>query len=532
MKRKSPAEPTALGMGSGLTRRQALAAAGAGFATMHLGMLPAFAQQGGAIKRGGQMTIMLELDTSSLDPLFGNATTIQRKFYNIYAESLLLQDRNGFQPWLAESYELQDGGKTIIFKLRRGVTFTDGTPFNADAAKINLDRLVDPALKPYPKQYVRELKSIDKIDDYTIKLNLSSPSVLMLPSMAGEPGMMISPVQIKEKSADIARMPIGTGPFKIVSRTTGETVAEKNPNYWQKGADGKPLPYLDGIKVIVNGNATVRLLQVQSGAAQLADPVSAKDFDRVKSNPALQLLDAQLGGAFVISFNMMKGPTTNIDLRKAMALAIDRQALVKVISQGQGVVLTGLEPPHSWVYDPSLKGHPYDPAGAKAALAKSGFTGSLTLTIQQREDDALIAQIIQQMYKAIGLDMKIETLERLAFVEKVLSAKEFDFVLTASPLQRPDMHTQYTFSYSRNATTNYSGFKDEEIFDLVDKALVELDRAKRKPIYVKIQQLVLDKYIQTFLLWNPRRQVASSKLKGIRYEGSDIWLYDQMWTDA
>jgi peptide/nickel transport system substrate-binding protein len=515
-----------------LNRRQALLGAAATIAgAMSLSIAPAFAQTK-TPRRGGILTVMPELDTSSLDPLFGNATTIQRKFYNLFCEPLVRQEGDTFQPWLAERYEIAPDGKSITFHLRKDVVFQDGEPFNADAAKFNLDRLVDPALKPYPKQYVRALQSTDKIDDYTIRLNLSGPSVLMMPSMAGEPGMMLSPKALREKPDDMARFPIGTGPFRITKRTTGEVVAEKSKNYWGKGVDGQPLPYLDGVRLVVSGDATVRLLQVGSGDAQLVDSIQVKDFPRIRQSNNMQILPPKLGNAFILSFNVTKPPFDNIDLRRAVALAIDREAFVKVISQGEGLVLTGLEPPASWVYDPSVKGHVFNLAAAKEAYAKSGHKGPISLSIIQRDPDRQIAEMMQSMLSEAGIQMNIDTVERVAFTQKVLANKDFGFCLTGSPLQRPDVHTQYTFAYARDATTNYSGFKDEEIFGLVDQAARELDRNKRKQIYVKIQQLVIDKCIQSFLFWNPRAYVASTKLNGLTFDSSDIWHYESAWLDA
>jgi peptide/nickel transport system substrate-binding protein len=519
--------------GNGFTRRTALKGMSAlGIASLTLDGVPAFGAEPTQVRRGGTLTMILEADNKSLDPLFGNSG-VDRNTFNLYTEYLMLQDSKGdLQPWLAERWEVANGGKTITFYLRKDVTFQDGTPFNADAAKANLDRLVDPKLKPYPKQYTRELQSIDKVDDYTIRVNLSAPSVLIMPMLACEAGAMMSPKAMAEKGEEFGRAPVGTGPFKVVSRTTGEIVTERNSNYWRKGADGKPLPYLDGIKVVVNGNTTVRLVQMRSNAAQYSDAVSVKDFPTVSQNPGLKLVDNEVGGAFVLSFNLDRPAFANIELRKALSHALDREAMVKVVSQGTGKVLTGIEPPHSWVYDPALKGHGLDLDLAKASYAKSGHSGPITLSISQRDDDVQVAEMVQQMYKRANIDLKIEVLERLAFAAKVPDGRNFEIALSRSPLQRPDVHTQYTFSYSRVATTNYSGFKNEEIYKLVDDALVELDRAKRKQIYVKIQKLVLDNYYQTFLFWNPRKEVASAKLHGIRTDATSIRVYDEMWLEA
>jgi peptide/nickel transport system substrate-binding protein len=512
-----------------ITRRQTLAGFAASIAALNA---PDVFAQAGQPRRGGPLTVMLELDTRSLDPLFGNATTVQRKIYNLYAESLVLQDEKGdFHPWLATSWEVQDGGRSVVFHLRPDIVFHDGTPFDADAAKFNLDRFFVADKKPYPAQYVSEMKSVDKIDARTIKVNLSSPSVLFLPMMANESGSMLSPKALTDLGEKFAVSPVGTGPFKIVTRSGGEIVGERNAQYWRKGADGQALPYLDKVRLVVNADSNVRLLQLESGDALLTDQVSAKDFERVRRNAELQLLDPALGGVFELNYNVTKPPFDNIELRKAISLAIDRQALVKVVTQGNGVVSDSLEPPSSWVFDAAIRGHAYDPEGARKAYAASGHKAPLSLSILQRDPDGQIAEMIQQMCKEAGIDVKIEALEFVAYSQKVLSYN-YQFAMARFPLQRPDPHTQYTFSYSRTASTNYSGVKDEQIFVLVDKARQTLDNGERKKLYLEIRQLVNDHYYSSFMFLNPQRAVASKKLRGIRLDGATTWLFDEMWIDA
>jgi peptide/nickel transport system substrate-binding protein len=483
------------------------------------------------IQRGGVLNVMLEADNKSLDPLFGNSG-VDRRTFNLFAESLLLQPTSGvFKPWLAESYEMQDGGRTVIFRLRKGVKFQDGEPFNAEAAKFNLDRLVDPNLKPYPRQYTRELQSTEVVDEYTIRVKLSAPSVLFLPMIAAEAGSMMSPKAIREKGEEFLRFPVGTGPFKVVGRSSGEIVTQRSENYWQMGADGKALPYLDGVRMTVNGNTSVRLLQMQSDAAQLSDPVSVKDFNTVDRDANLKMLDSQVGGAYLLAINLDRF-ANNPDLRKAICHGLDRQAMVALVSRGKGAALTGIEPPFSWAFDPTLKGHEFNPDLAREEYKRSGHSGPITLTISQRDDDIQIAEMIQQMMKAIGIDMPIETLERLANAQKVIGKRDFDVALARAPLQGPDIHTFYTFSYSRVASTNYPGIKSEEMYKLVDDALVEFDREKRKQLYVRIQQLVLDTYAETFLFWNPRKDIASKKLNGVEFDATNNWLLTNSWLTA
>src|SRR5690606_18396366 len=125
------------------------------------------------------------------------------------------------QPWLAEEWEVQDGGKTIIFKLCDGVIFSDGTPVNAEAAKFCLERVIDPKIINQNKQYVTSMTSVDVIDPLTIKVNLSAPQASFLAMMANEPGIIVSPTALQKRGEGFARAPVGSGPFVIEQRETG-----------------------------------------------------------------------------------------------------------------------------------------------------------------------------------------------------------------------------------------------------------------------------------------------------------------------
>ncbi len=510
------------------SRRNALALMGTAFAAG-----TARAASPATIQRGGTLTVIIELDTKTLDPLFGNAPATDRKIYNLFAESLLMQDVDtSLKPWLAESWEVENGGLAVVFHLRRDVQFQDGTVFDAAAAKFNLDRLLDKASPPPARQYVPDMQSVDMVDDHTIRVHMAKPAGPFLAMMAAEAGSMMSPTALKARGADFGRSPVGTGPFIITERASNQITGERNPHYWRMGEDGKALPYLDKIQLSINPNAAIRLIQMRSGAAQLTDPIGPKDYAQVTQDPNLELLKAKVGPVWMLSFNVTRPPFDNLDLRKAVSLAIDRNVLVKAVTNGQGTVLRGTLPPSDWGYDDALRGHVFDPDQAKALYAKSGHKGPITFNIVQRDPDTQMAQIIQSMLKRVGIDMRIEVLERLSYFNKVLN-QQYDFaMMRASVLQMPDPDVVFASSYSRIASLNYMGFRDEKIFSLVDQARAELDRDKRRALYTQIQQMLLDQYLQTFLLWTPTQEVASRRLRGLRRDGTLTWHYEVIWLQS
>jgi len=511
-----------------ISRRNALALAGAATA-----FSPRAFAADPAPRRGGTLTAVVELDARSLDPLYGNAPATDRRIFNLYAEPLVRQDVDtSIKPWLAESWEVEYGGKSVLFRLRRDVLFHDGTKFNGEAAKFNLDRLLNKDSPPPARQFVPDMVSVDLVDEYAIRVHMAQPAGAFLAMMSAEAGTMISPTALRERGEEFGRAPVGTGPFIVTARASNQVTAERNPHYWRMGADGKPLPYLDKVQLNINPNTAVRLIQMRSGAAQLTDPIGPKDFDQVTRDPNLTLLDARVGPVWYLNFNITKPPFDNIDLRKAVSLAIDRNVLVRAITNGKGTVLNGTVPPTGWAYDKDLHGHAFDPAQAKALYAKSGHRGPITFNIVQRDPDGQMAQIIQAMCKQAGIDIRIEVLERLSYMSKILHA-DYDLSMgRASILQMADPDVIFNTTYSRNATLNYMGFKDENIFALVDKARQELDRDRRRALYTQIQRSVQDQYLQSFLIWTPTQEVASRKLHGLRRDGTLVWLYDSIWLEA
>ncbi len=445
--------------------------------------------------KGGHLIAAMVLEPASLDPIFGNAPGLDRCAYNLFNENLVFQDENGqFRPWLAESWEFADDGLSYTFKLRSGVMFQDGTPFDAEAVKFNLERSSSEEVNSRARQYMTDFESVEVIDPLTAKVNLQRPSGPFLTVLANAAGSMVSPEAVRERGADFARSPVGTGPFIITGWAAGKIDAERFDGYW-----GKP-PYLDKISVRTISNTAVKLVELKSGSVHLSDVVQVKDMPEIESDPNLVPIDTIRVITSYISFNNQAAPfRDNLHLRKAVAHALNREAIERAISRGEGGVMAGFDPPASPVHGPELVGHTYDPELAAEEYRKANHTDPLTLIVIQRDPDTQIAQIMQAMCKDVGIDLGIQVLERLAWVERVLNYDyELGVLRSAPPDPDPDM--TYSQFYGRTANNDYSGIKDPAIWDMIDEARALSDMAERQEIYVAIQKRILDNYWQTSLL--------------------------------
>ncbi len=481
------------------------------------------------INRGGSLQIILDHEPSSLDPIFGNNPNNDRRYYNLFAESLVVQDQKGnFRPRLATSWEWSTDSKSIDLQLREGVKFQDGTPFDADAVKFNLERVMSPEVNARARQYVTDVDRVEVLDPHRIRIVLRRPSGAFMAVLAGVAGTVVSPTALRERGAEFARRPVGTGPFKIDSWTSGRINAVRFDDYWGGNAAGEKLPYVDRVEARVITNSAVKLVELRSGNAQLADAIQVKDFDQVDRTPGLELVDTLQGIGQFIAFNNTKPPFDNVELRKAVSLAINRQAIEKVISRGQGVALTGIEPPTSWAFSPALKGHQYDPDAAREALSKSGFKGPLSMVVIQRDPDTQIAQMVQAMLKQVGIEMRIEVLERQAWVDRTLK-HDYQLGIYRASMPHPDPDITYSIFYGHDARQNYSGVANPVIWDLIEKARAETVQEKRRDLYVKIQETLLADYNQAYLVWRPAKEVRRVEVHGLDREFAGAWLYEGIW---
>jgi len=474
--------------------------------------------------RGGSLAAAMVLEPASLDPIFGNAGGSDSNVYNLFAERLVYQDDTGkVLPALAESWDLAQDGMSYRFKLRSNVRFQDGTPFDAAAVKVNLERAADPVVNSRARAFLTDLASVEVVDPLTAAVKLKRPSGPFLSVLGGPAGTMMSPTALRERGAEFARSPVGTGPFVITGWAAGKVDSKRFDGYWGRA------PYLDTVAVRTIANTAVKLVELKSGNVQLGDIVQVKDMEEIEADPNLRLIDTIQVITSYLSFNNQAAPFKgNQLLRQAVAHAINRAAIEKAISRGQGGVLAALEPPQSQAFGKELVPHAFDPELARKEYSQSGHKGPLTLVVIQRDPDTQIAQIIQSMCKVAGIDLRIQVLERLAWVEKVLRYDyELGILRSSSPTPDPDI----TFSqfYGRAANSDYSGIKDPEIWGMIDKGRALSDMEERRKIYVAIQKTIADNYWQTYFFWRPQKDVARKELQGFTREYNGAWRYHDMW---
>lgn len=359
-----------------------------------------------------------------------------------------------YYPWLATSYVVSANNSAITFTLRQGVKFSDGTDFNAAAVKFNFDALIAAHEEPF-------WKSTEVIDDYTLQLNLTSWSNLVLGSF-GDAGYIASPTAFQKNGKAWADThPIGTGPFILTDyEANSKAVYKKNPNYWRKGE-----PYLDGMEMDYITDPMTQEAAMKSGA-----------LDMINVSLGQQSLDMQNAG-FQVSVNPMTtyvlvpdtanpdSPFAKLQVRQAVEYAIDRAGIAKGIGLGLWQAPYQLPPPSSAAYDPNFTGGlKYDPAKAKELLTEAGYpNGFSTVIISQpaaRQENVEVA--IQANLKAVGINVQLKDVDQGTFAN--YQANGWQNGLVISPIAAFGNYNQTLQFYFTPVASQFKSWKEDATF--------------------------------------------------------------------
>jgi len=463
------------------------------------------AATGGADRpvRGGTLTSSLGSDPSGLDYAF-NSDLFSKAIIANCVEPLLTVDAQG-QPTglLATSWENPDD-HTYVFKLRPGVTFQDGAAFNADAVEYSMGRIrANKASAQY--QQLVYIDTIEKPDQSTVKLTLSSPYAPLLYNLANNAGRVISPAIGEKYGNDKLKVDLtgeGTGPFKFVEWKTDDHVTlVRNERYWGRDASGTQLPYADKLIYRVIPDPNQALASLRSGeidAYQLAVGTGSappQEIASIKADPTLSYRDRPAPAVFALFFNEAKQPFGRPELRQAISYAIDRAAINHAVFFDTALPLDAIFTPAIWTYDADY--HPYlkrDVARAKQLLAQAGRPNGFAFTLLTRNDAPNYqqgAELIKDQLKDAGIDVTIQLLENPA-LNAALRAGEHQVGLSAyAPGLDPDSWV-YPYFSTRGALNSYTHYNNPDVDRLLELGRATLDPAARKPLYQQVQKLIVD----------------------------------------
>jgi peptide/nickel transport system substrate-binding protein len=462
------------------------------------------------------LRIGLAEDPDILDPTLAR-TYVGRIVFASFCDKLFdMDEKLNIVPQLALSHETSADGKEVTIKLRPGVKFHDGEPFDAEAAKFSLDRhLTLPA--SFRKPELAAVDHVEVVDPLTIKLVLKTPFSPLIAQLTDRAGMMISPKAAKEAGEKFGLHPVCAGPYKFVERVQQDRIVfEKFADYWDKGNI-----HIDRIVYLPLVDATVRLANLKSGGLDLIERLLATDIKAVQTDPKLKLSSAIELGYQGITLNIghdkTKGPLSqSAKVRQALDLSIDREAINQVVFNGE------FQPGNQWI-NPN---HPYyqaaypvrarDVAKAKALLKEAGVTlpVSVDFMVPKGAETEAVAQVIQSMAAEAGFDMKIRVTEFATSLKQAEAGEYQAYMLAWSGRIDPDGNS-YIF-LKTDAPQNYSAWSNPDADKALDNARLVTDQAQRKAIYEKLTKLALDEEPILYIYHRKILIAHTTKLEGYK----------------
>jgi peptide/nickel transport system substrate-binding protein len=445
-----------------------------------------------SVQAQSTLRIGLAEDADVLDPTLARSYVGRIVFASLCDKLFDIDAKLNIVPRLALSQETSADGKEVTIKLRPGVKFHDGEPFDAEAAKFSLERhLTFPA--SFRKPELSALDHIEVVDPLTIKLVLKMPYSPLIAQLTDRSGMMVSPKAAKEAGDKFGLHPVCAGPYKFVERVQQDRiVVEKFADYWNKDN-----VFIDRIIYLPIVDSTVRLANLKSGGLDLMERLLATDIKDVRADPRLKLSSALWLGYQGIDINIgnekSKGPLSqSAKVRQALDLSIDREAINQVVYNGE------FTPGNQWVnpqhpyYQKAFPVRPRDLAKAKELLKEAGITGriSVDFMIPKETEREAVAQVIQSMAAEAGFDLKIRVTEFATALKEAEAGSYQALLLDWSGRIDPDGNS-YIFHKSK-APQNYSAYSNPDVDKALDDARLVSDPAARKAIYEKMTKQIIE----------------------------------------
>jgi len=503
-------------------------------------------------RQGGRLIYGLALVVSGIDPHVDASSELGIPLTSVY-DTLVYQDSDGgFVPGLAERWEVSDDGLAYTFHLRKGVSFHDGTVFDAEAVKFNFDRIADPETKSRKAtSLLGPYERTEVVDDFTVRVRFRQPHAAYLDAVSQVYLAMVSPAAVQEWGAEYQEHQVGTGPFMFKEYVPRDhLILERNPDYdWAPEVYRHQGPaYLDSIEFRFFADPASRVLALESGQAHVMGEMPPQDVARLLESPEFDILRVPIPGQPLQFFvNSDKAPTDDLRVRQALLYAADRDAITQAIFRETSPVAHGPLGAVTLGYDENVVDmYPHDLTKAAALLEQAGWVDSDDDGLRDKDGRPLslemilmgwgyvpeVGQMLQSQFRQVGVHLQMQ---EMAFPAALAAAREGQHHLAPMVFSSSDPGILSSTFHSANADAgfNWAKVRDEELDRLLDSGAQALDEAERLEFYAQAQQRIM--YLALIL---PVRDYVnlngiSVEVKGLRYDRSGWfpWLYDVYLTE-
>lgn len=511
----------------GLSRREFLLAAAATAGT------PAAlaSAQARRPRLGGTFISAKTTEAPSLDPNLEQALSRHRLdplFYNRLVE---WSAEGKLEPSLAQSWSTSADGKTWTFRLRRGVNFHNGRELVAADVKYSYERVLDPKLGSGGRGYLAAIEQIEIADKHTVRITTKQPSASLLAGMAGNWSSIV-PREVIEQKGDLRRTAVGTGPFILQEWIPQSHLkARKNPDYWDKGK-----PYVDAVEIKIIPDEGNIIAQLRTGNIHHALLEDNKNYLLVKDDKRLTALRSPRLGFDMVNVNHGRRPFTDVRVRQALSLAVDRAEILQAAASGLGSVTGPLTPAMKpWALPVEVFKEWYTPNvdRAKKLLAEAGFPNGFKTTLKVIPTFPTMvagAQVIAAQLKKIGVDAQIIQEEYGVWIKAIIKPT-FDFDLTMNITNGDADPDSLLYRRFHSVEKQWNNDGDLEIDALLDQGKLTVDQAKRKDVYDKVQRLMIEKAIQIWTFAPDMIDVTQSSVHYAQHFTTNYYGFRAVWLE-
>jgi peptide/nickel transport system substrate-binding protein len=462
------------------------------------------------------IVVIIENSPTNLDPRVGIDAQSERIGELIFDALVHRDEHFNLHPWLAESWDIPDP-LTYVFHLRHDVKFHDGRPLTSRDVKWTLDTIAQGKIRSTKSATFKYVDHIDVPDDYTVVIHLKEPFAALLWNLSSG-AIGIVPEGADEK---FGSKPVGSGPFRFVrAEQDKDVIIERNDNYW--GAKAK----VKRVQFAVVPDPTTRALELRKGSADIAPPGSLNPdmYVALQKEPGIREIQQPGTVLAYLAMNLRDPVLRDVRVRQAIAYAIDRDPLIQYLWRDQARPANSVLPPQHWAYDSNVPTYEHNPQKARELLdaagypLKNGVRFHLTMKTSQEESTRLLAAVLQQQLREVGIALDIRSFEFATFFADVQKgAFQLYSLRWIGGNQDPDIF-EYVFESSSipPKRANRGFYSNPQIDALLAQGRKEIDQKKRKQIYFEVQQ-ILARDLPYINLWYFDNVMAyRPRVKGLR----------------
>ncbi len=464
------------------------------------------------------LTIAAGTDVENLDIHRVTASPSFSVLEHIYQTLFYMNTEGELEPLLAESLEPGEEENTFILKLRQGVNFSDGTPFTAEAVKMNLDYVLNPDNGSAFRFLISRIQEVEVVDDHTVKLILDSEFAPLAAHLSHGALAIVAPSEMEQGADFMANNAIGTGPYMLERWDRAEAVSlVRNPNYWGDA------PAIDRLVFKVVQEDGARLVEVEAGTVDIAVRVPPAEAVRLDANPNVDVITTPGLRTIYIFFNVTKEPFDDVRVRQALNYAVDVEGIVNQLFDGAARVSDAPFAPPIFGYKPN-KPYARDVERARALLAEAGVAEGATLTLYHPTgryiQDALVADAVRAQLREVGLEVELRTLEWPQYVPFVRAPAEENQVQFAmlgwgTPTMDAD-YALYALFHSSEHPPGFNGafYNNPEVDRLLDEARTTTDVDARRDLYAQALDIIWEEAPWLFLYSEVQLTAIRSNVEG------------------